>query len=494
MDTILSGKELKNKALSGVVWACLGQTGQGVLAFIISLVLARLLDPETFGLVAMLAIFMSLANALMDSGWTATLIQKAELESSEISSVFVANLITGFVLMGLFWFTAPAIAAFYHQPVLCPLTRFVSIQFPINAFSLVQWGLLKRKLNFRAESLVRIGGIFAGGVVGMWGALRGWGVWSLAAQGVVQSCVRTGLFFWFNRWTPVWRFEWAALRALLPYGLNIFGVTLLENVVSRVDYLLIGRFISVRDLGLYNRAWTLKDLPAENISGVINQVMFPAFSRIQHNARLTKQAFRRSLCMAFVIVTPLMIGMVVTARDLIHVVYSERWIECVPYLRWFCFGAILAPPISMGCSLILAAGRADVYFRLSLIRGVCLVLVFAVGIAWGVQGIIAGWLAVQGLMYILFSKQICRFAQYGWNDQVRDILPVLGIAVGSAFVAVPAISFLDVSSPAWRLLLIWVLFGSCYASACWLFRIASVRDLVNVFSEAIHVFRPTSRT
>lgn len=490
MQRVNNGTNLKERVLSGAVWAFLGQTGQYVLVFAISIVLARLLNPDVFGLIAMLTVFLSLAGSLVDGGWAAALIQKARIEPEELGSVFVINFVTGLLLTATFWLVAPLIAAFFHEPTLCSLIRFLSLQFPINALGLVQWALIKRRLDFRTESMIRLGGTLSGGIVGMWGAWNGWGVWSLAAQALVQSCVRTGLFFWRGRWTPVWILRWTALRGLLPYSLHMLGVALLENVVSRLDYLLIGRFFCARDLGLYNRAWALKDLPAENISGVVNQVMFPVLSRTQHDAVMMQQALRRSLRATLLVVTPLLIVMSVSAGDFIRVVYSERWSDSAPYLGWLCLGAVFGPSVSVGVSYVLAIGRADVYLRFSLVRALSLAIAFSLGVIWGIIGILVCWLLAQLLIFLLFGKILGRLANYGWRDQARDFLPVLGLAAVSGLVAVQVSSLLAPQCTHVRLALTIGIFAASYLCTCCLFRIESFRDLVTVLGKAIFKAHP----
>ena len=267
---------LGDKTVRAVLWNAAGTFGNRALQFAATVVLARLLSPADFGMVAVLAIFTYLANALIESGFGSALIQMQAVTREDESAVFHFNLAMAVLLYAALWFLAEPIARFYGQPELAPLARVLALVFFCNAFGLVQNTLLTKQLNFRQLTQAQLGATVVSGSLGILLALRGWGVWSLAAQTIANAAVRSALLWILSPWRPLGQFRLASLRAMFPFGSRLLASGLLGSVVENVYPLIIGKFFTQADVGFYARAQLAQRQAADSFTGVIVSVSFPA--------------------------------------------------------------------------------------------------------------------------------------------------------------------------------------------------------------------------
>ncbi len=308
-------QSLKRKTFHALLWSFADRFGQQFIQFAISIVLARLLLPEEFGLIGMLTIFMAIAQIFMDSGFGSALIQKKNADHLDECSIFYFNIFSGVILTALLCAVAPWIAAFYEHDELTTLTQFLALRFLIAPFSSIQSTLLLKKLDFK--SIVTIGLIsqIVTGAVGIVLAYRGWGVWSLAIQSVSSSFLGCALLWYFNPWRPSLIFSFASLRSMFSYGSRLLASTLLDQLFAEIYTVVIGKVYSAADLGYYTRARGWQRLTSQSLSSVVGRVTFPAFASISDDPPRFKRGLKKSIVFLGFVNFPMMLGLAATAES-----------------------------------------------------------------------------------------------------------------------------------------------------------------------------------
>ena len=334
---------LQHKTVSALLWSFLQTAVQKGLQFVIGIILARLLFPEQFGLIGMLALFMAVIQAFLDSGFGAALIQKREVTKTDTCSVFYFNILVGLVAACLLSLAAPWIADFYNQPILTPLTRALSLTCVINSFGIIQQTLLTKQLDFKIQTKV---GLIAGslsGTVGITLAMLDFGVWSLVVQHVSAAFVSVVCLWVFSPWRPALIFSFKALGNMFGFGSRLLLSSVLNQIFDNIYLVVIGKLFSATDLGYFARAKSLNDIPSQSLSEMAGRVMFPVFSTIQDDPVRLKVGFKKALIFLGLVNFPMMIGLAVVAHPLVLVLLTDKWAPCVEYFQLLCVGGVLYP-------------------------------------------------------------------------------------------------------------------------------------------------------
>lgn len=423
---------LHARAMRGLFWSFLNQVGQQGVQLVIGIILARLLLPAEFGLVAMLTIFIDIATSFVDSGFGSALIQKTTLDLEDASTVFYFNLFAAVVFTTVLCAVAPAIAGFYDEPLLIPVTRVLALNLVINAFGLVQANLLTKDIQFRGQTIVNVGGALAGGAFGVFMALEGFGVWSLVGQSLVRNIAGTGLLWFVSDWRPGWVFSVPALKSMFAFGSRLLASGMIYTVVGNMHSLVIGKLFAATELGLYTQARRLQE-PTAGLTAVLSRVAFPAFAEIQNDDDLLKRGVRKALIMAVFVNFPLMIGLAACAKSIVILVITEKWLPCVPYLQLLCFVGLTYPLHVINLTLLLAKGRSDLFLRLEIIKQTLVLGGIAVTWPFGVSGLIVGHIVACLICCYLNSYYTEELIGYSFWDQTRDIAPYLGVASAMGF-------------------------------------------------------------
>ncbi len=467
---------LKVKTINALSWSFLESVVTRSVQFIIGIVLARLLFPEQFGLIGMLTIFIAVARTFIESGFGAALIQRREATASDTCSIFYFNILVGLVAAGLLSLAAPWIAAFYDQPILTPLTRALSLTIVINSFGLIQETLLSRQVNFKILTKTSLIAGVLSGTVGVAMAAGGFGVWSLAAQQVSNSLIRTVCLWVFSPWRPALIFSFDALRQMFGFGSRLLFSGLLDQIFSNIYLLVIGKLFSAADLGFFVRASTLQAQPSQTLSEVVGRVTFPIFSSIQDDPARLKKGLKKALAVLVLVNFPLMIGLAVTARPLVMVLLTEKWAGCVPYLQSLCVLGLLYPLQVINLNILMALGRSDLFLRLEIIKKVLIVINIAVTWRWGISGMIYGMIAMSIISYYLNSYYTGVLIGYHISEQLKDLFSYL-IAAVLMGISVYAVGLLPFPGY-WSLLLAQVTVGVIiYLGLCWAFRLAAFAEV-----------------
>ncbi|OHB62914.1 MAG: hypothetical protein A2Y76_11535 [Planctomycetes bacterium RBG_13_60_9] len=469
---------LKTKAVHGIFWNFLERIGEQGIHFVVVIILARLLAPELFGLVGMLSIFIEVSRVFIDSGFGAALIQRKGATTVDKCSIFYFNILVGVLAAGLLCASSPWIAAFYHRPILVPLTCALSSTLVINSFAGIQSALLNKHIDFKTQLKVGVGAVALSGAIGIVMAIRGFGVWSLVGQSIGASLFRTTLLWFLSPWRPSLLFSFRALREMFGFGSRIFASYLLNTIFENIYLVVIGRLFSATHLGLYSGAKKVQNLATINITGVVTTVAFPVFSMIQDDPVRLKRSMRKAITMLALVNFPIMVGMALVARPLVYVLLTEKWAGSIHWLQLLCVAGLLYPIQSLHLNALTASGRSDLYFRLEVLKKILVVVLIAITYRWGVTGMIWGQIAMSFLSYYINSYYTSRLIHYSLREQFSDMAPyaVASALMGLGLYGVQLLPFVNDE----LLLSAGVLFGIVlYALLSYAFRLSAFLEITD---------------
>jgi O-antigen/teichoic acid export membrane protein len=416
---------LKKQALSGVFWSFLQLFSTQVIGFIVSIILARLLRPSEFGLIAMLGIFISIGTTLINSGLTQSLIRSENIDEEDFSTVFIFNLIGSLFIYGFIFVTAPVIATFYKQELLTSIIRVYSVTFIINAFSAIQTTRLNKKLDFKTQMKVSIPSLIIGSTVGIAMALNNYGVWSLVWSAVIQSLMATIQMWYWTKWKPVWAFNWKKFNYHFHYGVKLMFSGILDTVFRNAYSVIIGKFFAPAQVGFYNRADSLQMLPAGTISSIITKVSFPLFASIQNDDERLKSIFKRIMQMVIFLVTPTLVLMGVLAEPLFRFLFTEKWLPAVPYFQILCANGVLYPIHGYNLQILNVKGRSDLFLKLEIIKKILVVVVILISFQFGIFGLLYGSVTTSLICFFINAYYSGKFINYTAWQQTKDLLPII---------------------------------------------------------------------
>ena len=416
---------LTNKAVSAVLWSGLEILFRQGLRFVISIVLARLLSPEEFGTIALLYLFIGIASVFIEGGLSWALIQRQDVTHTDESTVFWFNLSMGVLFAALLVLAAPWISDFYGQPVLIPLTATLALCLFINSLGSIHFTLLSKKLDFKTPMKIGVAATIASGSTAIFLAMKGYGVWALAVQMLVSSLVTTGLLWKLCDWRPRVEFSLASARRLFGFSSYLMLSALLDVGYNRLYTLLIGKFYGVRELGFYSRAESTKQVPEEILSGVLSRAAFPIFSAAASDKGRLQRGMRLALRGIMVINIPMMLGLMVTAKSVVVVLFGETWAPAVPIMQVLCLGAVFWPLHVINLNVLNAQGHSNLFFRLEIVKKALGIGLLLVGLLYGPIGIAWSQAVFGFVAFFINAHYTKRHLEYGSYQQMRDIVPVL---------------------------------------------------------------------
>lgn len=420
---------------SSLIWKFLERSGTQVVQFVVSIVLARLLSPEDFGLIAIIMIFIQLANVFVQTGFNSSLIQKKDTDELDFSSVFWGSLFVTVILYIILFFTAPFIATFYNRPLLTPVLRVLGLTLFLGTINSIQEAFIARNMLFKKLFYRSIGAAIPSGIVGISLAYIDFGVWALVAQQLSNMAIICVIMWFTVKWRPRFIFSFERVKSLFSYGWKLLVSALLDVGYNNLRSLVIGKMFAPATLGFYTRGNQFPNIIVSNINASIQSVMLPALSKEQDNLVKVKQMTRRAIKMSSFAILPMMAILAALAEPLVRIVLGEKWLPCVPFVQIYCFTYALWPIHTSNLSAVKAIGRSDIFLKLEIIKkilglGVLLFTIFAfhspIAIALGgaVAGIISSFINAHPNKKLL---------NYGYLEQVKDISPYLILSLGIGF-------------------------------------------------------------
>ena len=412
-----------NKVFSNLIWRFFERCGAQGITFIVSIILARILDPQTYGTIALVSVFTSILQIFVDSGMGNALIQKKDADELDFSSVFFFNLtICTLLYLGMFAI-APIISSFYRITELTSVIRVLSLTLVISGIKNIQQAYVSRHMMFRKFFFSTLGGTIAAGIVGVVMALNGSGVWALVTQSLLNSAVDTAILWFTVGWKPKWMFSTKRLKKLFSYGCKLLAASVLYTGCRELRALLIGKLYAPADLAFYNRGEQFPGVIVSNIDTSIDSVLLPALSGEQDNAGRVRAMTRRAIKTSTYLMMPLMIGMAACAVPAVRLILTEKWLPCVFYLRIFCFSLAFYPLYTANLNAIKALGRSDIFLRLEIIKKTVELTILFSTMFINVKAIAIGFFFTSIAYQIIDSWPNRKLLNYNYSDQIRDIFP-----------------------------------------------------------------------
>lgn len=422
--------DLKQKTVAGMMWSAMQKFGVMGISFVSNVVLARLLTPDEFGCIGMLAIFILLCNTFVDGGFGSALIQKKEPTQRDYSTIFWWNMGLSAVLYGLLFACAPVVARFYNMPLLCDVLRVQGLVLIFNALRLIQFNQLRKRLQFRLLAITNIVAAVVSVTVAIVLALMGWGVWALVAQQLVLS-IMTALLVWIvGKWTPSLEFSLASFKELFNFGFFILLGNLVNTFCNNVQGLLIGRLYNPATMGLYSQAHKLEEVVSNSLSQIVDQVAYPVLAEAQSDKAYMQLILKKLITTLAFVVFPLMLVMALAARPLIVLVYSAKWLPTVPYFQILCLAGMASCLQGINYYAVAAVGKSGALFRWTLVkRGVGLLFLVGGLYLWGVKGLLCGMVMCSTFIYLVNAWLVQKHVGYKVLTQLRDLVPVTLLSV-----------------------------------------------------------------
>jgi len=412
-----------------MIWRFLERCGAQGVTFLVSVVLARLLDPSVFGTVALVTVFTAILQVFVDSGMGNALIQKKDADDLDFSSVFYFNLSACILLYVCMFFAAPLIASFYNMPELTPVVRVLSLTLIISGVKNVQQAYVSRNLLFKKFFFATLGGTIGAAVIGIWMAWRGYGVWALVAQHLFNATLDTIILWVTVKWRPKRAFSLERLKGLFSYGWKLLVSALLDTGYNNLRSLIIGKLYTSADLAFFNRGKQFPNLIVTNINTSIDSVLLPTMSKEQDNKDRVRDMTRRAIKTSTFIMMPLMMGLAVCAEPLIRIVLTDKWLPSAFFLRVFCFNYAFYPIHTANLNAIKAMGRSDLFLKLEVIKKIVSIAALVSTMFISVEAMVLALPVTSVLGQIINSWPNRTLLEYSYKAQLLDMLPQIGLSV-----------------------------------------------------------------
>lgn len=437
---------LKQKAASGMVWTAFQKYAKIGIQFISGIILARLLTPYDYGCIGMLSIFMVLAEAFIEGGFGSALIQKKRPTQVDYSTIFWWNIGMAVLMYIILFVSAPAISRFYEIPLLSKVLRVQGLVLFIYALNIIQRNQLKKKLNFKLLSIVSVVTSLIALCVTIIMAYRGFGVWSLVAQNLVVAFIPSIVFWFYVKWRPIWTFSKQSFKELFGFGLYMFLTHLVNTLATEIQGLLIGKIYSPSTMGYYSKARGTERLASHSISSIMTQVTYPLYAEVQDDrAALGNMIKRLSMTVSYFTV-PLLFILLLAAKPMFLLLYSDRWLNSVPYFQALCVAGLAACLQSVNLQSISAIGKSKTMFVWTLIkRGLSIFLIVGGLFLFGMKGLLAGVIISSWFAFFVNISLVSKHIGYKWNRQLIDIMPVFVVATLAAVVSYGVGYFLNLN-------------------------------------------------
>lgn len=422
-------ESIKNQVFSGVFWKFTERMFAQSISFIVSVILARILLPEAYGMVAMVMVFINIADVFVSGGVSNALIQKHDADEIDFSTMFYCSFVIACIIYSLIFLTAPWIAKFYNMPELIDVIRIFGIRIIITSYNSIQHAYVSRNMLFKKFFYSTFWGTVISGVIGIFMAYHDFGVWALVAQYMSNTIIDTIVLMFTIKWKPKLVFSFKAAKNLMSFGWKILLANLIGTLYNNIRSLIIGRSYTASDLAYYNRGKNFPDLIMNNVASSITSVLFPAMSNAAGDIHIVKKMTRQAMRITSYIVFPMMLGMAIVARPFILTILTEKWIECTSYMQMVCLYSACHTITQTNLQAINAIGRSDIVLKLEFIKKPVSILLVVFGMRFGVFGVALS-LPISGIYTMIVNMQPNRkLLNYSMKEQGKDLLPAIIMSI-----------------------------------------------------------------
>ncbi len=468
----------KEKVASNLMWRLLERFGAQGVAFLVSIVLARVLNPEIYGTVALVTVFTSVFQVFVETGIGSSLVRKKEADDLDFSTAFYFNICLSFVLYIILFVFSPYIAVFYERPELTNVVRVLGLTVVVAGAKNIQQAYVSRNLLFKKFFFSTLAGTIGAAVMGIVLAYRGYGVWALVFQHLFNLTVDTVVLWFTVKWRPKKMFSFERLKGLYSYGWKILVSAIIDKIYTELTALIIGKVYSSSDLAYYNKGQQFPNLIVNNINAAIDSVLLPTMAKAQDQIENVRGMTRRAIKTSTFIMMPMMMGLAVCAEPLVRILLTDKWIGAVFYLRVFCFVYAFFPIHTANLNAIKALGRSDLFLKLEIIKKSVSLITIIISVQISVKVMALSLIFTSIMGQIINSWPNRKLLSYRYIDQVKDMLPqiILSCVMGGAVYPVVFLNLVD-----WITLLIQVVLGVLiYFAGSKLFHIDSYEYVVGI--------------
>lgn len=436
-------KLIQKKGLNSVIWSAIERFSVQAIQVLLSLVIARLISPSDYGLIAMLTIFIAIAQAFVDSGLSNALIQKKEKSDIDYSTAFYSNIAIAIVIYIILFFCAPWIADFYNEPLLVELTRWIGLNLIISAFIIVQQAQLVINLKFKKQAKLSLFSVLISGGLGIYLAYRGQGVWALVFQTLSKNIINGALLWVTSRWRPMLQFSKSSFKSLFGFGSKLLVGGLIHSLYTNVYSMVIGKIFNAKDVGLYNQAHNLASFAPNNITFMISRAVYPIECQLQDQNDRLKIIFIQYLRIAVLVIFPLMVGLSILSRPLINVLLTEKWDQASILLSIVCLAYMWQPIQSMNWQLLSVKGRTDLSLQSEIVKKIIAIIILIVTIPGGVKVMCLGLLVYAFVDMGIIIFYVKRTIGITYLEEIKNILPFLLFSLLMGFVVFLVTCYID---------------------------------------------------
>ena len=428
----------KRKLITSFIWKLLEKGGSQIIQFIVSIILARMLTPSDYGVIALITVFINLANAFVQSGFGIALIQDKDAGDLEFSTIFYFSIFASFIFYFILYFAAIPIASFYNTPVLIKVIRILGITLIFNSIFCIQNAYVAKKLNFKKLFYASTITMILSGAIGILMAYKGFGIWALVGQNLSYSFILFFICFIIVDWKPKCLFSFSKLKKLYSYSWKLLASNLIGSFCNNLQSLIIGKSYNTTKLGLYNRGQNFPQIISNTLDNSIQSVLFPTFSAKNDDFSYIKDKMRKSISLSAYILLPCIFGMAAVAKPMVFTLLSEKWKDCIIFLQIACIGYAFLPIQTANLTAINAVGRSDIYMKLEIIKRSLTILMLIVCAPFGIYALCIGQAGCNILFSFINAFPNKKLLNYHYHEQLEDLLPAL---IMSLLMATAILSF-----------------------------------------------------
>jgi teichuronic acid exporter len=425
---------ITNQAKSGMFWSFMIGGGTQIINFLVTIILGRILAPEQFGLIGMIAIFIEISKGLIDGGFASSLIRAKDPDNLDYSTVFTVNMVTAILLYVILFLLAPEIARFYQNELLVNLIRVFGFILIINGFSIVQSTKLNKSLQFKTQFKLQFLSLIFSAIIAVWMAYHEYGVWSLVAKELVFGFLATVQLWWYAKWIPNFNFDIERFKYHFNFGYKLSLNVILSVLFTNLYNIVIGKYFSASQLGYYTRAKSLEQLPSNFFFNAVNRVFFPLLAQLKDNDEKQKEIFSILLQIVFFVVTPILIYLGIIAEPFFKFILTSKWLPTVPYFQLLVVSGIFYPIHQYNLNICKLKGRSDTVLKLSMVYNFLLFIGAFSSIWFGINGLLLSLILTNIVITFINSHFSGKLINYGTTNQITDLFPILLLNLSIAFI------------------------------------------------------------
>ena len=476
---------LKNTTLNSIIWTLIDVLFLKGLFFLTGIFLARILGPEEFGLIGMVAVFITVGKSLVDSGMSSSLIRSDTIDNEDLSTVFLMNLGVSILLYVIIYFSAPYVSIFFNQYILTEILRVYCLTFIISAISAVQLAILSREMNFKKLTILNCPGTILAIITGVLLAYNGFGVWSIVWMYIIMHGILSILLWISSNWKPSFQFSIKKMKIHFGFGYKLTVSALLNNIFKNVYNIVIGKYFPVHILGFYERAHSFNQYPASILTGIISKVSFPLLSKIKSDQNRVARIYKQILQFTFFISAPLFLFAAVLAQPLFDLILGEEWAMSATFFQIFCFSFMLYPVQAFNINVLMVYGRSDLFLRLEIIKKSIILISIIIALPFGIYVLVWSSLVVALLALIINTYYSAKMINYNLTSQLRDLFPFLIFAALSAFIMYLSTLLMDFNSLFLQIFSVGLIGVICYLILNSIFKTSPMQLVIKTIKDKI---------